>query len=498
MIRLPKRIFLFCMITAWLVPFLARIPGVPMRGWAWVTDYLPGIFGILFTTSFNAFPGLMLYGLGKASTRTPLAFWCAASTGTGFLLWAHGVLNLRSSSTAAIALVFIPIYAAGAVIAGWLIGLMLNKVVRAEQGRILIAGIAGATAVFTGAGLAVHDSISISKRESRFPVVSVNQIPFSKRSVFSQDSVGNVKVLALANFDAEPGKEIGVLGRSGLALLQPETYGVKSVSAFTQEDCKGCVHMYPYLVPDGKGGLLVTSSDGLSDSRGHLLWRLNAVGFTRLVPIHLADQGPSFFSYQGSEQIDRHDIDGKVLWSAKLRVFDVGIYVTPEGKELPFALAYHEKSSQFNLYGLDGKSSKIIDLPKWASSISAIAWPERGNLLVGNGDRLGVLDSQGKVIFRHTVKNTSFNPYHGPDGTAVRFDPSQAPYLAVMCHGSSGYPRSVLLIFDPNGRLAWQEELNKLHSILAVPAGSKGEVLLVGGRDGVIEYRLGNATALKQ
>ena len=63
-----------------------------------------------------------------------------------------------------------------------------------------------------------------------------------------------------------------------------------------------------------------------------------------------------------------------------------------------------------------------------------------------------------------------------------------------MSHGSSGYARSVLLIFDPKGRLVWQEETKKLRSILAVPqSDGKGEVLLVGGMDGITEYSFNQA-----
>ena len=102
--RLPKHIFLFSIIVVWLVPFLSRLPSVPLRGWAWFTDYLPNVGGLLFISAFNLIPGIVLYGTGKGSKRAPLAFWFAASAGVGFLLWAHGTLNLRSSSTAAIAL----------------------------------------------------------------------------------------------------------------------------------------------------------------------------------------------------------------------------------------------------------------------------------------------------------------------------------------------------------------------------------------------------------
>jgi hypothetical protein len=71
--------------------------------------------------------------------------------------------------------------------------------------------------------------------------------------------------------------------------------------------------MYPYLVPDGKGNLFVATSDGLSDSRGHLLWALKASGFTRLAPFQQSNHNLTFFSYQHTNHIDSHGIDGKVL-----------------------------------------------------------------------------------------------------------------------------------------------------------------------------------------
>ena len=79
---------------------------------------------------------------------------------------------------------------------------------------------------------------------------------------------------------------------------------------------------------------------------------------------------------------------------------------------------------------------------------------------------------------------------------AWRYDSRRPSCLVtVISHGSSGYARSVLLIFDPKGRLVWQEELNKLRAILAAPDDDHGEVLLVGGMDGILEYRLDGRAA---
>jgi outer membrane protein assembly factor BamB len=245
------------------------------------------------------------------------------------------------------------------------------------------------------------------------------------------------------------------------------------------------VHMYPYLARDRKGGLLVASSDGVADSHGHLLWMLKAEGFTRLVPLRRSNAGPVFLAYHSQQRIDLHTDEGEVLWSVNLGVSDIGTYITPEGRRLPFA----KTGVAVNVYDLDGKLQSKIPLPAWAFNVAAVAWPKPGHLLAGRASRIGVIDSDGKEVLAYTIRDTSFDPYHGPDGTAVRFDASKEPYLAVTSHGSSGYPRSVLLIFDPEGHLVWQEEIKKIGAMLAIPAAdSKREVLLVGGIDGILEY----------
>jgi hypothetical protein len=497
-VRLPKRLFLFTLIVSELVPFLARLMIVPVRGWEWLTDYIPDVGAILFLAALNFIPAIWLYALGRTSKRAPLAFWFAAAGGLSFLLWAYGTINIRASSTAALGLLFIPIYAAIAATIGWAIGLIAHASIKSERIRQQLARSICLAALVVATGITINDASAVAKREARFPIVAVREADFVKRIVYPCCPSGSVEVLVLDNFDSDSENEIAVLGTTGIALLKPIDYTVKSKFDFAREDCDGCVHMHPYLVRDGRGSLLVASSDGVADRQGHLLWALKASGFTRLVPIQLSTPGPAFLAYHNSDRIDLHNTDGKVLWSVKVGVSDIGAYVTPEGQRLPFAITGYGKSRGLNLYDHDGNLQRRIPLPEWASNIESIAWPRPGHLLVGSGGGICVLDTDGKEVLRHTIRGISFDPYHGPDGTAVRFDSAKEPYLAVMSHGSSGYARSVLLIFDPDGHLVWQEEVNKLRASLAVPAGErKGEVLLVGGMDGVIEYSLPRREASK-
>jgi len=492
-ISLPRQLLLFSIGFCLLVPFLARLPGVPYRGLEWFTDYLPDPVGLLFISAFNLIPAAVLFGLGKASKRAPIAFWGSVAVLLGFLLSTHGTINLRSSSTAAIGLVFIPVYAIGAAVVGWVIGRILHVVPISDRGRFWLAAGAVALATAIGVTASMEDSAAVSEREARFPVISVKEAALVKREIYPCCDIGRVHVLAQGNFDADRGREIAAFGDTGIVLLDPATYAVKATTPFKHADCSHCVHMHPYLIADDKGGFLVATSDGLSDGQGRLLWKNEATGFSRTVPVREAGNLQRFLTFDRGERIDLRDLDGKVLWSSKLPASDVSTYVNDAGKEMPSAVTCCRGGHSLHVYDAVGAAVKRISLPEGAMNVQALAWPKLGHLLVGSGSHLAVLDSDGREVLRHVIRDTSFRPYHGPDGTAVRFRANEEPYLAVMGHGSSGYPRSVLMIFDPKGQLVWKEELPKLRAILAIPnpAGT-GEVLLVGGIKGVFEYSLAN------
>lgn len=493
---LPRHLFLISAAIALIVPFLARLPNVPLRGWDWFTDYLHGLDGILFFSGINLIPAFALYGLGKLSSRALLPYWLALAALIAFLLWAHGTMNLSGSSTAVLGLLFIPIYAAGAAVVGWILGCFTHAIVRDERGRVWMAGIAITIAIAGGITASVYESASIVTREARFPFVAVKVAPLIKREVYLCCPVGRIEVLALDNFDTKPGSDIAVLGATGFAVLDPATYAVKSRTPFNHPDCEGHFRMHPYLVPSGKGGLLVATSAGLSDSCGRLLWGTKADGFSKTIPIRAKRGTVNFLAAHKDNRIDYHGIDGKVLWSINLSVSDICAYVDDDCQELPSAVTGYRGSRQLRVYDAAGKEIRIIPLPEWGSTVQAIAWPRPGHVLVGGRSWIDVLDHDGREVLKHVIQDTSFDPYHGPNGAAVRFRATEGPYLAVASHGSSGYPRSVLLVFDPKGNLVWQEEMKKIRSILAVPnpAGS-GEALLVGGMDGVVEYTLHHTLA---
>jgi hypothetical protein len=101
------------------MPYLARIPGTLSRGSSWLTSYLGGgIGGFLFFGGFNAMVWGTLIGLSYL-VRKPSPLIVPSVAGFGFLAYAHAHLDLASDAQAAVALVFIPIYALPFVLFGF-------------------------------------------------------------------------------------------------------------------------------------------------------------------------------------------------------------------------------------------------------------------------------------------------------------------------------------------------------------------------------------------
>jgi hypothetical protein len=110
-----------------LVPYLSRIPGVFIRGSTWLTSFLSGgIGGMLFLQAFNAICwGAIVCAIGTYKNARS-AFFPVLLGFPLLMLW-YGYLDLASSSTAALALIFIPIETLPLVFVGWLIGKYFDR-----------------------------------------------------------------------------------------------------------------------------------------------------------------------------------------------------------------------------------------------------------------------------------------------------------------------------------------------------------------------------------
>jgi hypothetical protein len=112
-----------------LLPYAVRILGIPSHGFSWFTSYLGnGIDALIFFGAFNAICwGSIL--LATLTYRHARSVWFPALLGFTALGYYHTTLDLASSSTAAIGLMFIPIDSLPYVLTGGLVGLLFDRLV---------------------------------------------------------------------------------------------------------------------------------------------------------------------------------------------------------------------------------------------------------------------------------------------------------------------------------------------------------------------------------
>lgn len=117
---------LLVILIGLLLPYLARLP----KGSAWLMQYLDtGAAGLLFFAGLNAIAWLAIFVV-SFWYRNAYSTLAPALLGFGFLAWAHYGLDLRADAQAAIALIFIPIYALAPILIGAIIGYLIDRRLR--------------------------------------------------------------------------------------------------------------------------------------------------------------------------------------------------------------------------------------------------------------------------------------------------------------------------------------------------------------------------------
>jgi hypothetical protein len=120
---------LIVMLVGILLPYAARLP----RGLQWLGQYTGESIGAwLFLGAFNA----IAWGAIIAASflyKRPSSLWAPALLGFGFLAFAHYSLDLAADAQAAVALVFIPIYALVPIALGAVIGFFVDRTMRRQE-----------------------------------------------------------------------------------------------------------------------------------------------------------------------------------------------------------------------------------------------------------------------------------------------------------------------------------------------------------------------------
>ncbi len=122
-----KKKVIAILLAGLLCPFVARLPGAVFYGMEFLLQYLIPVKKILFISAINLIPFTVLaVVVARSASRAGVVG--AVAVVFGLNLFGHGMLDLNSSSTAAVALVFIPIYTLLLVPVGYLLGRIVGGV----------------------------------------------------------------------------------------------------------------------------------------------------------------------------------------------------------------------------------------------------------------------------------------------------------------------------------------------------------------------------------
>lgn len=110
-----------------LMPYLARLPGIPAHGTGWLTSYFGDTFWApLFFGLFNAVAWVPAV-LATLTFRHASSAWYPAVGALASSAWLHSLVDLSADAQAAIALVVLPFYTLPFTATGWIIGYFVDR-----------------------------------------------------------------------------------------------------------------------------------------------------------------------------------------------------------------------------------------------------------------------------------------------------------------------------------------------------------------------------------
>lgn len=233
----------------------------------------------------------------------------------------------------------------------------------------------------------------------------------------------------------------------------------------------------------GGGGFLPV---GLMNDQGELLWKY--IPDPKFDPFDmeggdLYKDGITEFYVGNHDGVHSLDMNGKMIkktWPLWIHDVEIGKY---NSDDVVIGLS----RNVFYFWDYKGNLIKKFDLKVNFSHFVIINWPTKHNILTSNGNDIYLVDMEGNIILKKKVDHKIYDI----NGTAVYFNESSMPYLAIVANYSSSYNKSLLCVFSPDGKMIYKEVIGSTQAILAVDRKyGKSQYLLVGGFPKIKKYEL--------
>ncbi len=110
-----------------LMPYLARLPGIPEHGWSWLISYFgDNWMAPLFFGAFNAVCWVPVI-IGSKLYKQPSSIWYPAVGALASSAVMHATVDLAADAQAALALLVIPFLTLPFSATGWIIGYLVER-----------------------------------------------------------------------------------------------------------------------------------------------------------------------------------------------------------------------------------------------------------------------------------------------------------------------------------------------------------------------------------
>lgn len=128
-----NKAFVFIILSGIILPFIARIPGVFLQGIDYLSQY---ISSAILITVFNVIPFIIFAVINQfVYSRDKEAVIGAGVALFISDLFMHASVDLQSTSTAGIAIIFIPFWLCVAMVIGYVLGYFVGLLRRSKNAK---------------------------------------------------------------------------------------------------------------------------------------------------------------------------------------------------------------------------------------------------------------------------------------------------------------------------------------------------------------------------
>jgi len=322
---------------------------------------------------------------------------------------------------------------------------------------------------------------------------------FLLKRLFLQDSrLGTITDIVTGELDPSPESEIGIAGSKG-ALFVDANSNVKSSVMFNSRtehvdiidvDADGICE----FINRGSWGC----DASLIDHNGNTIWTYGGMpSVDDMCAGDIDGDGTVEFvvGFNGGGGVHLLDKDGKKKWKqSDGNVWHVELVDTNGDGRLE--IVHSNAGGYITVRDKEGEIISQLAPSPYFSHFSLCKWPtknDREYALLSENDTIWLFDFDAKTVAQ--FKAPKCGTLGHARGTPVKIRSGQPEYLAVIVEFRN-WQKSILYVYNPAGKLVYQEILSEACASIAAVSLDKSEreTILIGGVGKVWQYKVQDAT----